>query len=269
MSVEVLEPPVRGVAVEAPILFLEPSGRKPSLSFGYDTPASDVSEIYTPHRVLIRDGRGIDARLDVEGFALARHASATDFGDEASIASTGRAEAADLVRAATGAARVVVFDHTQRKRALDAPRQPSTRVHVDYTATSAPQRVRDLLGDEAEALLQKRVAFVNVWRAIRHPAADWPLVLADARTVASEDLAATDIIYPDRRGEIYGLVHNPRQRWFYYPNLALDEALLIKCYDSRTDVARFTPHTAFENPLTPPSAPPRESIEFRAIAFFD
>lgn len=269
MSVEVLEPQVRGVAVEAPILFLEPSGRKPSLSFGYDTPASDISEIYTPHRVLIRDGRRLDATLDVEGFALARQASAIDFDDEALIATIGRAQAGELVRAATGAARVIVFDHTQRKRAPDAPRQPSTRVHVDYTANSAPARVRDLLGDEADALLQKRVAFVNVWRAIRHPAADWPLVLCDARTVGAQDLAATDIIYPDRRGEIYGLLHNPAQRWFYYRNLALDEALLVKCYDSRTDVARFTPHTAFENPLTPPSAPPRESIEFRAIAFFD
>lgn len=269
MSLEVLDAPVRGLAVEAPILFLEPSGRKPRLSFGYDTPASDVSEIYTPRRVLIRDGRGLDASLDVEGFALARHPSTIDFSDEALISTAGHAEAAELVRKATGAARVVVFDHTLRKRTFDAPRQPSTRVHVDYTANSAPARVRDLLGDEADELLQKRVAFVNVWRAIRHPAVDWPLVLADVRTVADGDLVATDIVYPDRRGEIYGLVHNARQRWFYYPELGLDEALLIKCYDSRTDVARFTPHTAFDNPLTPLSAPPRESIEFRTIAFFD
>jgi hypothetical protein len=50
--------------------------------------------------------------------------------------------------------------------------------------------------------------------------------------------------------------------------MQLDEALLIKCYDSRTDVARFTPHTAFADPATPPDAPPRQSIEFRTIAFF-
>lgn len=269
MSVEVLEAPVRDLTVEAPILFLEPSGRKPRLSFGYNTPASDISEIYAPRRVLIRDGRKLGASLDAEGFTLTRHVSVTDFGSEADIATTGRDEAAALVRRATGAARVLVFDHTLRKRAPDAPRQPSTRVHVDYTADSAPQRVRDLLGNEADALLQKRVAFVNVWRPIQHAAADWPLVLADARTTAPADLVATDIVYPDRRGEIYGLVHSTRQRWFYYPELQLDEALLIKCYDSRTDVARFTPHTAFENPLTPANAPPRESIEFRAIAFFD
>jgi len=269
MSVELLEPPARDETVEAPILFLEPSERKPRLSFGYDSPASDISEIYTPRHVLIHDARKMTASLDVQGFELAHAASAIDFTVEAEIASIGRTEAAELVRRATGAARVVVFDHTLRKRAADAPRQPSTRVHVDYTAESAPKRVRELLGDEAEALLSGRVAFVNVWRAIRHPATDWPLVLCDARTAAAADLIATDIVYPDRRGEIYGLTHNPRQRWFYYPGLQLDEALLIKCYDSCADVARFTPHTAFEGPLTPRGAPPRQSVEFRTIAFFD
>lgn len=269
MSVEVLEAPVRDKTVEAPVLFLEPSGRKPRMRYGYGNDATELSEIYTPRRVLIRDARGLAASLDVEGFALTRARSLIDFTDEDEIATVGHDEAAALVRRATGATRVVVFDHTLRKRAPDADRQPSTRLHVDYTADSAPQRVRDLLGDEADALLQKRVAFVNVWRAIRHPASDWPLVLADARTVTADELAATDIVYPDRRGEIYGLTHNPRQRWYYYPDLGLDEALLIKCYDSRTDVARFTPHTAFASPLTPPDAPPRESIEFRTIAFFD
>jgi hypothetical protein len=270
MSLEVLEAPVRDATVEGSLLFLErTSGGKPRMSYGYESQASEISEIYTPRRVVIRDGRRIAASLDVQGFAWVRRPSTIDFSDETEIARVGRAEASELVRDVTGAARVFVFDHTQRKRAPDAARQPSTRVHVDYTADSAPRRVRDLLGDEADALLGRRVAFINVWRAIRHPAADWPLALADARSIAANDLVATDIVYPDRRGEIYGLTHNPRQRWFHYPELALDEAILIKCYDSRTDVARFTPHTAFENPLTPASAHPRQSIEFRTIAFFD
>jgi hypothetical protein len=261
---------VRDATVEASLLFLEPSGRRPSLAYRYDSSAAaDVSEIYAPRTVLIRDARRIGASVDVQGFAWVHSPSSIEFTDEDAITSLGRRDAADLVRDVTGAARVVVFDHTVRKRAPDAARQPSTRVHVDYTANSAPKRVRDLLGDEAEALLKKRVAFINVWRAIRHPAADWPLALCDARTVLPEDLVATDIVYPDRRGEIYGLTHNPRQRWFYYPALELDEALLIKCYDSDENAARFTPHTAFENPLTPPNTAPRESIEFRTIAFFD
>jgi hypothetical protein len=43
---------------------------------------------------------------------------------------------------------------------------------------------------------------------------------------------------------------------------------LIKCYDSDTARARFTAHTAFEDPATPTDAPPRESIEIRTLAFF-
>jgi hypothetical protein len=45
--------------------------------------------------------------------------------------------------------------------------------------------------------------------------------------------------------------------------------LLIKCWDSDARVARFAPHSGFEDPTTPPGTLPRESIEFRTIAFFD
>jgi hypothetical protein len=54
------------------------------------------------------------------------------------------------------------------------------------------------------------------------------------------------------------------------PNMTRDEAIVIKCYDSARDGrARFSLHAAFEDPTTPPDAPPRESIEVRAFAFFD
>lgn len=270
MSVEVLERP-RDKTVEGAMLFLEkPADGKPLVEFSYGSGEGKTNALYVPRRVLIRDARRFDASLDVEGFALIRHLTRVrDFRDEAEAGGQGRDEAANIVAKATGASRVLVFDHTVRRRSPDAVRQPSTRVHNDYTATSAPKRVRELLGAEADALLAKRVAFVNVWRPIRHAAQDWPLALADARTVRTEHLAPTDIVYPDRSGEIYGLVQSPAHRWWYYPDMQLDEALLIKCYDSRTDVAQFTPHTAFESPLTPANAPPRESIEFRTIAFFD
>lgn len=270
MSLEVLAPPpARAASVEASLLFLEPSQRKPRVDVSYAAGQLPATELYAPRRVRLHDARTIGARLDLEGFALRRHVSAvSDFHDDDLATNLGRAEAAQLVAGATGAAHVHVFDHTRRRRAPEAVRQPSTRAHVDYTAASAPQRVRDLLGADADALLSRRFAFVNVWRPIRHAAQDWPLALCDARSVDSADLVATDIVYPDRRGEIYGLVYNRAQRWFYVPDMGLDETLLIKCYDSRPDVARFTPHTAFENPLTPSDARPRESIEFRTIAFY-
>lgn len=270
MSLEVLAPQTaRAASVDASLLFLEPSMRKPRVDVSYAAAQLPATELYAPRRVRLHDARPMCARLDAEGFALQRHVSAVrDFHDDDLAANLGRAEAAQLVSATTGAARVHVFDHTRRGRAPGAVRQPSTRVHVDYTEASGPQRVRDLLGADADTLLSRRFAFINVWRPIRHAAWDWPLALCDARSVDPADLVATDLVYPDRRGEIYGLVYNPAQRWFYIPDMGLDEALLIKCHDSRRDVARFTPHTAFENPLTPPGAPPRESIEFRTIVFF-
>lgn len=269
MSLDILERP-KDRTVEASLLFIEPEGAKPEVEFGYESGVAETNALYVPRKVVLRDARRILPHLDIEGFALLRQRSAVDdFWDDAQAERVGRIEAAELVKAATGAKRVHVFDHTQRRRSPDARRQPSTRVHVDYTLTSAPQRVRDLFGAEAEALLGRPYAFINVWRPISHRAEDWPLALADARSIAPRELVATDIVYPDRRGEIYNLTYSAQHRWWYAPDMDLDEALLIKCYDSRPGVASFTPHTAFENPQTRPGAPPRESIEFRTIAFFD
>jgi hypothetical protein len=49
-----------------------------------------------------------------------------------------------------------------------------------------------------------------------------------------------------------------------------DEFLLLKCFDSRSDGrARFTPHTAFENPACPRDFIARESIEVRTLVVFN
>jgi hypothetical protein len=170
----------------------------------------------------------------------------------------------------------VVFDHTIRRRVPGAtdrttgiPRQPVPRVHNDYTVKSGPQRVRELLGDEADVLLQKRFSVINVWRPIRGPVQDSPLAVSDARSVDGQDLVATDLIYPDRTGEIYYVKFNPEHKWFYAPAMRDDEIMLIKCYDSVDDGrARFVPHSAFVDPTTPAGAPPRESIELRTLVFY-
>jgi hypothetical protein len=48
------------------------------------------------------------------------------------------------------------------------------------------------------------------------------------------------------------------------------EALVFKVFDTDPNVAtRFTAHSAFDDPNTPSSAPPRESIETRTFAFWD
>jgi hypothetical protein len=275
------QPPVATAdAVDGEINFAERTAEKP-YTYTYKPPEGVPATNIRPvaHTVVIHNARSLAGALsvDVQGFQVVAHRSAVrDFWDEAQTMALGHPETAELVKAVTGAARVVVYDHTLRRRSdgvadrtPGAARQPASRVHVDQTVASGPQRVRDLMGDAAEDLLQRRAAIINVWRPIAHVARDWPLAFADARSVAADDLVASDLIFPHRRGEIYGVAYNPAQRWRYVPDLAPDEAILIKCWDSDTSVAQFTPHSAFDDPTTPAGTPPRESIELRTIAFFD
>jgi hypothetical protein len=239
-------------------------------------PAANI--VSEAHVMPIHDARpalsGI--ALDREGFTLLPHASAVhDFYDDEEVRAVYYPEAERLLKQATGAERVVVFDHTVRRRVPNAmdraagtPRQPVGRVHVDHTDRSGPQRIRDFLGAEAEALLRGRAQVINVWRPIRGPLRDAPLAVCDAGSVASEDLVGTDLVYRDRVGEIYSVRFNPQHRWFYVPAMQTDEVLLLKCYDSARDGrARFAPHSAFEDPAAPADMLPRESIELRTCVF--
>jgi len=239
------------------------------------TPRSNV--VFEPHRVRIFDVRPVAPELDKEGFALVRKAtSVQDFSDQDAVRNVYYPEAEALLLDHTGAERVVIFDHTVRRRLAGAidrtsgvPRQPALRVHNDYTEKSGPQRVRDLLGAEAKSLLQKRFAIINVWQPLQGPVRDAPLAVCDAGSANPDDFVASDLIYRDRVGETYAVKYNPNHRWFYAPDMTEDEVWLLKCYDSNRDgTARFAPHTAFDDPAAPLNIPPRESIELRALVFY-
>ncbi|WP_125182715.1 CmcJ/NvfI family oxidoreductase [Minwuia thermotolerans] len=230
-----------------------------------------------PVRVAIRNGRhaagGFD--LDRDGFALREAPSAVrNFYDEAEVEDVYYRELEALLKRETGARRVLIFDHTiriddgARSREL-GKREPVRRAHVDYTEKSGPERVRQLAGAEADDLLSGRFAEVNVWRPITGPVNRAPLAVAEAGSLAPDDLIPTDLVYDDRVGEIYETAHNPAHRWVWFPDMSVDEVLFLKSYDSATDGrSRFTPHTAFDDPATPAGAPARESIEVRAFLFF-
>jgi hypothetical protein len=265
--------------VRATINYIERSGERPR-AFQYDPPPGVPlrTGTYTLRPVLVRNGRAHEGQLslDREGFLLARAATAfARFNDADAVKAAYYPEVEALVKRLTGAARVVVFDHNVRHApsALEkknGAKEPVKRAHNDYTVKSGPQRVRDLLGGEAEALLTRRFAVVNVWRPISGPVEESPLALCDAQSIAPEDLVPTDLVYRDRVGETYALAHNPAHRWFYFPRMSTDEAVLIKCYDSAEDGrARFAAHSAFDDPTSAPNARPRESIEARTLVFFD
>lgn len=265
--------------VVAELNYLAPTDGKPR-TYAFDPPPGEPKStaLPEPHEVPVFDGRSISDSfsLDREGFALVRHPTAVrDFYNDEEIRKVYYPAAESFIRATLRADRVVIFDHTVRRRVEGAadirgagPRQPATRIHVDQTDASGANRVREHLPAEADELLKGRVQVINLWRPIRGPLRDTPLALCDAASVATDDFVASDLIYPNRRGETYSVKFNPDHRWFYFPEMTADQALLLKCYDSATDGrARFAPHTAFVDPTTPADAPPRESIELRTLVF--
>src|SRR5262249_55355348 len=160
--------------------------------------------------------------LDFEknGFVFVEHRTAVrDFFDKDSLAAEYYPEVEALVKKVSGARRVVVFDHTLRsgdeaEREARQIREPVLSVHNDYTEWSGPQRVREVLPDEAEALLAKRFAIIQVWRAIAKPIESNPLAIADARSLAPADLIRAERRYPHRVGETYRVAWNPAHRWY-------------------------------------------------------
>jgi hypothetical protein len=129
--------------------------------------------------------------------------------------------------------------------------------------------VRDILPDEAEQLLQRRFAIIQVWRPIRRPVETYPLTMADARTLSPDDMIVSERRAPGRIGQTYAVKYNPAHKWYWFPRMRREEAYVFKVFDSMKDGrARWTAHTAFEDPTTPAQAQPRESIEIRTMAFF-
>ena len=231
---------------------------------------------FTDREVKIRNGR-----TEVDGFVFERHGfvfvrhttRVTDFFDRQQVERDYYPEADALIRQVTGAYRVHVFDHTVRSGDLIkqelGTREPLKQVHNDYTNNSGPRRVRDLLPEEADDLLRHRFMIVQVWRPTGAAIVSEPLAICDAQSLAETDLIPTERRHPNRVGETYTISYNPAHRWYYFPEMRRDEAIVFKVYDSAVDgSARFTAHGSFDDPRTPDDAPPRESIELRALAFF-
>ncbi len=263
--------------MQAEIVYTRDSGEKlVNETFGPNNIHRRTTGAEDRRRVEIRDGRAAGGlSLDGNGFVLVEHRSAVrDFFDVEELKRTYYAEVEALIRRLTGAGRVVVFDHTLRsgdesEREARLVREPVLSAHNDYTEWSGPQRVRELMGDEAQPLLARRFAIVQVWRPISSPLESNPLAMADARSVAPGDLLVAERRYPHRVGQTYRLKYSPAHRWFYFPRMRREEAIVFKVYDSENDGrARFTPHTSFDDPSTPSGAPPRQSIEARALVFF-
>ena len=107
-----------------------------------------------------------------------------DFRNDEEVKEVYYREIEDLVKQATGASKVFVFDHTVRKStvtnlnaAAGGAAGSVVRVHCDYDETSAPRRFRQLCQtesytgvklseEEVEKYINGRYSFINVWRNI-------------------------------------------------------------------------------------------------------
>jgi hypothetical protein len=246
---------------------------------------------------------------DNAGFAVFKHpAQEKHFTDDSAVRKGYYEEVEEMLKSKIpGIKKVVIFDHTIRRRVKDAPRQPVQQVHVDQTPGAAEVRVRrHLPQDEAEELLKGRYQIINVWRPIENPATDMPLAVIDWRSTAPEDFIPVDLLYPSRepssndnddrgkevlpdansytsttgyevKGETLGVAPNENHKFYYMKDMTPDETMLLKCFDSRGEgmpggkkgLAVRTPHTAFVDPQTPADAPGRQSIEVRCLVFYE
>jgi len=267
-------------AVKADLNYLKAGQGRP-VSFTYEPPPG-VPWTYgelEAHKVEIHDARSPDGdddfSLDTSGFQYIQHKSAlSDFSEEAAIRSIYYPESEQVLLNATGAEKVVIFDHTLRdsehgSRETASLREPVRRVHNDQTFISGPRRVRDHLPpEEAAERLNRRFAIINLWRPLAE-IEQLPLALCDARSISPNDVIPGDLVYRDKVGETFSFTYNADHRWHYFPKLRPEEVLLLKIYDSRTDgTARLTAHTAFEDPSTEANPAPRRSIELRALVFW-
>ena len=167
-------------------------------------------------------GQEADFTTDNCGFTVYRYpAKEKLFTDDASVTDGYYGEVEAMLRdKIPGISKVVIFDHTIRRRIKDAPRQPVQQVHVcvcssalrppylgtlltglcsDQSPSAAEARVRrHVSAEEADKLVQGRYQIINVWRPIENPATDMPLAVIDWRSTAPEDFIATDLMYPKR-----------------------------------------------------------------------
>lgn len=267
-----------GSFVEATLNYLADASARPVI-YTYDPPPGTprITGKPEPHSMVIRNGRLAEKlSLDNQGFQLVHHETAVhDFYDREEVEQVYYPEIEALMKNVTGAEKVVVFDHQVRNIQLSRLGEKNARdyvhtVHNDYTAKSGPRRVRDHLpAAEAEERLRHHFAEINVWRPIRGPIESTPLAVCDSQSIAPADFVAADLVYRDKVGEVYRFTYNPGHRWSYFPQLERNEAILVKCYDSKEDGrARFTAHSAFDDPTSAADAAPRESIEVRALVFW-
>jgi hypothetical protein len=240
--------------------------------------------VLEPHTIRIDDARRLaePPSLESRGFTLVPHRTkVADFTDRDTALPVYQQEIEALVLGMTGARKVVVGNMVLRwseragHKGEFVNSHPARFVHVDYSRESFEDFARRHLGDadDAESWLARRYVAYNVWRVTSPPPQDVPLAVCDARTVSPGDVTTGDAVIdapgvPEFRFGSSLFHFSVAHRWFYYPQMQLDEALVFKAFDSDNGRVPGCPHSGFDDPTCPAGVPPRSSVEIRAYAFF-
>ena len=274
--------------MESCVYYILPTSR---INRRYVSPVGQMNlSEYEPRQVFVRNARPMADRitLDSHGFVLTRHVSTvTDFCDREQVDRVYVPELERLVREVTGADKTIPFAWMMRSSSPSSGEEqpPANDVHVDQTSGFADCMARRALAWAGEPDLPfRRYLVVNVWRAYSGPPQDWPLALCDGRSVAHDEGVTYPIVSVDKLPplddipavlpddmpqcpEIAAFQFRPEHRWYYFPDMGVDEVILFKNHDSDQTGAWRVPHAGLRDSTCPPTQP-RLSIEVRILAFF-
>ncbi|WP_424972874.1 CmcJ/NvfI family oxidoreductase [Dinoroseobacter sp. S76] len=226
-----------------------------------------VSPPHDVRRISVRDIKAKEAEVSFarDGVAFREAPSVEQvFGEDRAWVAGYDQELTHLLAAELGARECVIFDHTVREDDPDATRRPARNVHSDYSPQGAQQRLIDVLGAERAAEWRKgRFGFVNVWRPVGQPINSAPLGFVRPASTTPEDWILIDLIYPDRRGHIMGLVASDAHEWVYASKMTPNEVAIFNIYDSAG--LPSVGHSAIDLVEDPSAHTIRKSIESRTL----
>ena len=237
-----------------------------------------------PVRVLVHNARqNPELSLDRNAFQYVKQNTALstqDFYDNPhqTIDRVYYPEMEALIAQHLGATNVVIINHQVRNESKRGAGTYAKGVHCDFAPSWAEDMYRRALTKlptetDRTRCAKGRFVVVNAWRNISvDPIEQDHLAVCDETSLVQPD----DYIPGEFRG--YGIggkqfrlaSRNAHQhRWYYLPNMQHDEVLIFKQHDSDPNLSgRHCFHTAFRDATARDDAPPRESIEVRAVAFF-
>lgn len=228
------------------------------------------------HNVTIRNARPIthELSLDREGFTLIQHkVSCVSERDPNVLRDRYLKEMVPFIQSYFNASWVVA----RRKSILvrgasgrsSSDGEPIVWAHLDFAPVAGPMLAA--LVDQSEGVPTRpysRLIIAQTWHALSPPPQDYPLAFCDGASVHDTDSVVVNYRFFDTTTKLSVMHFNPAQRWYYFPDMAADEFILFKGYDSEVSCNAKAAHAAFDNRRAYPNAKPRESIEGRFFVYY-